>query len=89
MLNYRITPANCVSVSWPVQDLDDPLTGMYSFRTALDKRVAFLAHMLGCLERKPTGYVPNSVLKLQYLGLISSPGAKESPAMLQSPVRVV
>lgn len=72
------------------QDLNDPVTGLYSFRPALDKRVAFLAHMLRSLETKPTGYVPDSVLTLQYLGLISSPGNTEfsnSSKMLQSPVR--
>ena len=46
---------------------------MYSFKNALDKRIAYLAHMLRGLDTKPTCYVPSSVLSLQYLGLIPSP----------------
>ena len=48
-----------------MQDLGDPVTGMYSFKPALDKRIAFLAQLINSLETKPTGYVPSSILTLQ------------------------
>ncbi len=42
-------------------DLADPVSGMYTFRLALDKRVAFLGRITSSLDSKPADYVPNSV----------------------------
>lgn len=54
-----------------LKDLDDPISGIYAFRTALDERITYLETMLDDLETQPADYVPNSVLTLQVLGMIS------------------
>lgn len=55
-----------------LKDLDDPLSGLYAFRGALDERTDFLESLLVELEEKPANYVPSSVETLRLLGLIDS-----------------
>ena len=43
------------------QDLDDPLSGIYAFRAALDERTTYLENLLRELETMPSDYVPQTV----------------------------
>lgn len=52
---------SCPTPALAAQDLDDPLSGIYTFRAALDERTTYLESLLRELETMPSDYVPQTV----------------------------
>lgn len=52
---------SCPTPALAAQDLDDPLSGIYAFRAALDERTTYLESLLRELETMPSDYVPQTV----------------------------
>lgn len=71
------------------QDLSNPFAGMYSFASALDDRMAFLARQLVKLETRPETYVPRSVRRrvIQKLRFMRQPADQPCKVLMSSSLR--